>query len=70
MKKVGVITWFSYDNYGSILQAYALQRTLKNHNYQSDLINYYPRNIRVNLFNRIKNFSLIDRLISKKENNK
>ncbi|MGM9877707.1 MAG: polysaccharide pyruvyl transferase family protein [Bacilli bacterium] len=69
MKKVGVITWFSYDNYGSILQAYALQKTLKNHNYQSDLINYYPRNIRVNFFKRISNFSLIDRLIFKKENN-
>ena len=27
--KIGIVTWFHYKNYGTVLQAYALQSFLK-----------------------------------------
>lgn len=41
---IGIITWFIYENYGTALQAYALQRFLKNEGYDCDLLNYLPSN--------------------------
>ncbi|WP_270529862.1 hypothetical protein [Limosilactobacillus vaginalis] len=29
MKKIGVITWFDHENYGTVLQAIALQEYIK-----------------------------------------
>ena len=26
MKEVGIMTWFTYNNYGTVLQAYALSK--------------------------------------------
>lgn len=40
MKKIGVITFSKSINYGAFLQAYALQRALKNLKYDSSLIDY------------------------------
>lgn len=28
MKKIGIMTWFKHNNYGTVLQAYALQKKL------------------------------------------
>lgn len=38
--KIGVITWFNYENYGTVLQALALQTYLKNNGYNAELINF------------------------------
>jgi hypothetical protein len=43
--KIGIITfWWSEDNYGQILQCYALQKYLKNAGHDAYLIRYYPKN--------------------------
>ena len=47
MKKVGVITFHDYDNYGAILQSYALQTCLRRMDAQAEIIDYacgYIRN--------------------------
>lgn len=41
-KQVGVLTWFRDSNYGTILQAYALQQYLKLEGYDPQLINFMP----------------------------
>ncbi len=42
-KKVGIVTWYdSGYNYGSTLQAYAMQTVLQNMGCESELINYKP----------------------------
>lgn len=38
--KIGIITWFKYENYGTALQAIALQKYLRTKGYEVDLINY------------------------------
>lgn len=43
MKKVGIMTWYKYDNYGTVLQAYALSYTLKQLNCNPLFVNYHPR---------------------------
>lgn len=42
MKKVGILTFHCSDNYGAMLQAYALKTYLRRNNYQADLIRYEP----------------------------
>lgn len=42
MKKIGIMTWYKYDNYGSLLQAYALLQVLKDMDIEAELINYNP----------------------------
>ena len=39
-KKVGVITFHNYDNYGAILQSYALQKCLERLGAQPEIIDY------------------------------
>lgn len=39
MKKIGIITWFRHENFGTALQAVALQRYLKTY-YETELIDY------------------------------
>ena len=38
--KIGIITWFKYENYGTALQALALQKYLRTNGFDVDLINY------------------------------
>ena len=38
--KIGIITWFKYENYGTILQAIALQRYLRNNKFEVELVNF------------------------------
>ena len=40
--KIAVMTWFHYDNYGTVLQAAALSRVLKGYGHQVDIIDYFP----------------------------
>ena len=43
MKKIALITIYPVPNYGSVLQAYATQIMLEEHNIECDVINYrYP----------------------------
>ncbi len=43
--RVGVITFHSANNYGAILQTWALQKVLKDYNLETGVINYHPDNI-------------------------
>lgn len=43
MKKIAIMTWIHYPNYGSILQAFALKTYLTNLGYDVELINYCPK---------------------------
>lgn len=38
--KIGIVTWFNVPNYGTFLQAFALQKFLQNKNYNVHLINF------------------------------
>lgn len=38
--QIGVITWFHYENYGTVLQALALQKYLEVKGYESELIDF------------------------------
>ena len=39
---IGIITWFRYENYGTKLQAIALQGYLRNLGYNVELLNFNP----------------------------
>lgn len=43
MKKIGLMTWYTYDNFGSLLQAYALEEIVIKMGYNIELINYMPK---------------------------
>ena len=42
MKKIGILTWHQYHNFGSALQAFALCRTIADMGYDARVINYLP----------------------------
>lgn len=52
--KIGILTWLHNGNYGSILQAYALQKALRNQGYQTENIDYAPSAVK-KVENLIKN---------------
>lgn len=69
MKKIGLMTWFTHNNYGSVLQAYALGETIKNENFIIEYINYEPKPIAKNIFERSLNKnidSLYERIMKNK----
>ena len=43
MKKIGILTFFDADNYGALLQCYALSRFCKDDNYKIKVINYHSK---------------------------
>lgn len=43
MKKTAILTLYFYNNFGSVLQAYALKRTLEELGCQADILPYCPR---------------------------
>lgn len=43
MAKIGLMTWFTYDNHGSLLQCRALMRSIEKLGYDVDLVNYTPK---------------------------
>ena len=40
--KIGIVTFFYANNYGGVLQAYALQKFLQENGYASEFVNYLP----------------------------
>lgn len=55
-KKVGIITLHRVVNYGSVLQAFALQEKIKNLGYDVEMIDYYPERLTmIGMLKRIKN---------------
>ena len=60
-QKVAIMTWYSYQNYGSALQASALYYVIKNSGYKPDFINYEPKG---NVLESIKR-SFSERLVNK-----
>ena len=50
MKKIAILTWLHNGNYGSILQAYALQKYLRNEGYAVNNIDLNP-----SIFEKVKN---------------
>lgn len=51
-KKISIITLSNVVNYGSVLQAYALQEKIKDYNFDVEIINYYPK--RLSIFGMLK----------------
>lgn len=50
MKKIGIMTWFSYNNYGTILQVYATSKFIEKIKYESQVIKYFPKIRKTNIF--------------------
>ena len=49
--KVAIMTWHTYDNYGSVWQAFALKETLKKIGCEKvDMIDYKPRVPKIPIF--------------------
>ncbi|MGL4850143.1 MAG: polysaccharide pyruvyl transferase family protein [Clostridium sp.] len=42
MKRIGIMTWFNYYNYGTALQVTALNKKIKDIGYTPEVINYIP----------------------------
>jgi len=54
--KIGILTYHFTNNYGGLLQAYSLQKFLRNKGYNVDFINYLPKHVEqggnyLNIFN-------------------
>ena len=59
MKRVGLVTWYRGTNYGSVLQAYALRKALKNSGCKAYFLRSFNRpftlkNIKINLFSKYR----------------
>ena len=71
MKKIGLMTWFTYHNYGTLLQCKAMLSLIEKLGYSVELINYNPRpnykTIKYSLFR--KGINYIKRKISNKSIN-
>lgn len=56
-KKIAIMTWYTYNNYGSVLQAYALRQKIKDYDYDIvDMVNYEPH---------IQNTTLLEKITVK-----
>ena len=62
--KIGILTWLHNGNYGSILQAYALQKALRNQGYQTENIDYAPSTVK-KVENLIKNKNYLKLFLEK-----
>lgn len=64
MSKIGIATFFRNNNYGAVLQAYALQNIIELMGFESEIINYTPVDHRKKtFFSRLT--TLLTRIISK-----
>lgn len=43
MKSIAILTFVNADNYGALLQCYALQTYIEKNGFKCDVINYYPK---------------------------
>lgn len=64
MLKIGVMTWFRYENYGTALQAVALQEVLRSMGCRPFLIDYRPRS-KKDRFEPLTLAALIDKAAGK-----
>lgn len=62
MKKIGIITYHKHNNYGAVLQAYALQEKIKSMGYDVEIINYKYKNNKFSL-NILKNKGIINYIL-------
>lgn len=74
MMKIGIITWFTYENFGTKLQAIALQKYLKDNKHTPILMNFEPPEnekieVKSHIINNYKNIEN-KKLIIKKVKNK
>ena len=69
MKKIGIMTWFSYNNYGTVLQVYATSKFIEKLKYEPQIINYLPKVRRTNLFD-IKISQIAKKVYEYKHKNK
>lgn len=69
MKKIAKFTWLYNDNYGTLLQAYALQKIIQNEGYQIIDINYRASNI-TKLLNLITSRNSLSLFLEKFQNRK
>lgn len=61
--KIGIITWFTGSNYGTNLQAIALQYYLRTQGYDVKIINYEIQSS----YNDTKKTTILERILAKKE---
>ncbi|QNU66605.1 polysaccharide pyruvyl transferase family protein [Ruminiclostridium herbifermentans] len=47
LNKIALMTWFHYNNFGTVLQVYALSETLKRMGFDPSVINYIPIDKRI-----------------------
>lgn len=66
--KIAIMTWFSYGNYGTLLQAYALSQVLKDEGHTADIIRYYPKKPAVDADDRGFFLKILDRSYKEVQN--
>lgn len=49
MNKIGIMTWFQYNNYGTVLQATALSNTIREMGYDPEIINYNAKSAPISI---------------------
>lgn len=59
MKRVGIITYHNINNYGTMLQAYALQHIIENLNCNVEIINYALKDKDLNYFQKVKKYFIL-----------
>ena len=73
--KNAILTWYHYQNYGTALQAYALQKFLNSSMYETELIKYIPeyksqnekKNIKkINIYINNRKKKYLNKIIKKK----
>ena len=55
MKKIGILTFHYSNNFGAVLQTYALSKTLENLGFKPHIINFIPKGFEIN-FNEFEHF--------------
>jgi coenzyme F420-reducing hydrogenase beta subunit len=58
VNKVGVMTWFTYNNYGTVLQAYALSKKIEDMQLVPEIINYRPKVRKTNIYDMTPKYIL------------
>lgn len=58
MKNIGIMTWFTYNNYGTVLQVYALSKKIKDNELIPEIINYNPKIRKIKIYNMTPKYIL------------
>lgn len=68
-KKIAIMTWYTYNNYGSVLQAYSLRKAIQALNYETvNLINYLPKSQKSSLREKLNIINVKERLLLRTKN--